>query len=109
MGKNWRLMMGIAWHIKKGFTMLEMLICMVIVSSLLLISIRSNNTLYLDHLYFIDDYLLKQSEAIKSKEKVEISEGLYFNSMGHVNKAKTIHFKNHNVIVHLGNGYVSYE
>lgn len=101
--------MDIVWRTKKGFAMLEMLICMIIVSALLLISIRNNNTLYLDHLYFIDDYLLKQSEAIKSKENVQIGEGLYFNSMGHVNKAKTIHFQNHNVIVHLGNGYVSYE
>ena len=87
--------------------MVEMLICMVIVSAFSLLSISSTKELNLEHYYFLNDYVLAQSKAIKDKEDVSVGKGIYFNSMGHVNQAKTIDFKNHQVIIHLGNGYAT--
>ena len=87
--------------------MIEMLVCMCIISAFLLVSISNTKNLNLDHYYFLNDYVLTQSEAIKNKEDTNYKKGIYFNSMGHVNQAKTIDFYNHKVIVHLGNGYAT--
>lgn len=87
--------------------MLEMLICMVIISTLMILAISNTNDLNLDHYYFLNEYLLSQSEAILKKTNVFIGKGVSFNNMGHVNQARTIDFKNHQIIVHLGNGYAT--
>lgn len=92
---------------KSGFSMLEMLACMCIVSAFMLISLASFNELNLEHYYFLNDYLYSQSKAILNRESVSVGKGLYFNSMGHINQAKTIDFINHKVIVHLGTGYAT--
>ena len=95
--------------IKKGYSMVEMLACLLIVSALLLISLNKINTLNLSHYDFINDYLIKQSKAILNKEKTDVSSNIYFNSMGHINRARTIDIGEHEVIIHLGNGYITYE
>lgn len=87
--------------------MLEMLICIVIISTLMILAISNTNDLNLDHYYFLNEYLLSQSEAILKKTNVSIGKGVSFNNMGHVNQARTIDFKNHQIIVHLGNGYAT--
>lgn len=92
---------------KKGFSMLEMLACMCIISAFMLISLANTNKLNLEHYYFLNDYLYCQSKAILNRESVSVGKGLYFNNMGHINQAKTIEFINHNVIVHLGTGYAT--
>lgn len=94
-------------QIKKGFSMLEMLVCLCIISAFMLVSISNTNRLNLDHYYFLNDYELKQSQAILNREETPVGSGIYFNSMGHVNQAKTIEFKNRSVVIHLGNGYAS--
>ena len=92
---------------KKGFSMLEMLVCMCIISAFMIASLANTNKLNLDHYYFLNDYLYKQSQAILNREDVSIGKGLYFNNMGHINQAKTIEFKSHDIIVHLGTGYAT--
>lgn len=90
---------------KKGFSLLEMLVCMVIVSAFMLVSISNTNRMNLDHYYFLNDYLYIQSKAMVDRNVKEVGMGIYFNCMGHVNQAKTIDFNNHSIIIHLGNGY----
>lgn len=92
---------------KKGFSMLEMLLALVIISGLMLVSLNNTNNLNLDHYYFLNDYLYTQSKAILNKTSQSIGHGVSFNSMGRVNQARTIEFDRHKVIVHLGNGYAS--
>lgn len=100
-------MMGIVLKSKKGFSMLEMLACICIISAFMLVSISNTNNLNLDHYYFLNDYLCSQSEAILNKEDVAVGYGLYFNNMGHISQAKTIDFLNHQVVIHLGTGYAT--
>lgn len=94
---------------QKGFSMLEMLVCLIIISGLMLVSLRNTNNINLDHYYFLNEYALKQSEAMLNKEDESIGNGVSFNSMGRVNQARTIEFNNHKVIIHLGNGYATCE
>lgn len=86
---------------------MEMLLCMIIMSSFMVLSLRSVKELDLDHYYFLNDYLKKQSEAIRYKRSVSLGKGVEFNSMGHVNQGRTINYSNHSIIIHLGNGYVT--
>jgi prepilin-type N-terminal cleavage/methylation domain-containing protein len=93
----------------KGYTILEMLICMCIISLLLFVSLRNNKGINLEHYEFMNKYLLTQSQAILDKEDKVLEKGVYFYPMGKVNQARTIEFNNHKVIIHLGNGYITYE
>lgn len=102
-------MMDIVSLIKKGFSMLEMLVCMIILSSFLLLTINNTNYLNVDHYSFLNNYLYSQSCSIVDCKQINLDKGIYFNSMGHVNQARTINIANHNIIIHLGNGYVTYE
>ena len=95
--------------IKKGYSMVGMLVCLLILSVLLLISLNKINAIDLSHYDFINDYLIKQSKAILNKEEIDVSSNIYFNSMGHINRARTIDIGKHEIIIHLGNGYITYE
>lgn len=92
---------------KKGFSMLEMLVCLCIISALMLVSISNTNRLNLDHYDFLNKYELSQSAAILNRKEVSVGKGIYLNNMGHINQARTIEFGNHSVILHLGNGYAT--
>lgn len=94
---------------KKGFSMLEILASLILISALMLISINNTGNINLDHYYFMNDYVETQSKAILEKKDFALSHGVRFNSMGRVNQARTIDFKNHKVIVHLGSGYAMCE
>lgn len=87
--------------------MIEMLLSMVLVSTMLLLVLGTANQTNVDYYYFLNDYLYKQSKAILNLENIDVESGIYFNNLGHVNKARTIDFKNHQVIIHLGNGYAT--
>ena len=102
-------MMGIVTKNKKGFSMLEMLVCICILSAFTLLSTSNFTDLNLDHYYFINNYCLDQSRAMLDKESIDVGKGVYFNAMGHVNQARTIDFGKHQVIIHLGNGYATYK
>lgn len=93
----------------KGYTLLEMLVSMCIISILLIVSLRNNKGIDLKHYDFMNRYLLTQSKAILDKQNKSLERGVSFYSMGVVNQARTIDFNNHKVIVHIGNGYITYE
>lgn len=101
--------MDIALKTNDGFTLLEMLICLFIISAISLLTITNFKDLNLEHYYFMNDYLYNQSSAIKDKKKKYLDYGLSINKSGHINMAKTIKINGHNIIIHLGNGYITYE
>lgn len=94
---------------KKAFTLVEMLVCLCIVSIFCLLSLSHYESIDLDHFYFLNDYLYIQSQSMVNRDNISFQEGINFNCMGHVNRAKTIDFGKHKVIIHLGNGYASKE
>ena len=93
----------------KGFSLVEMLISLLMISLMLVLSITRIDKLNFEHFEFLNNYLLSQSKAMASREKIDYENDVYFNSMGHVNQARTIEFNNHKVVVHLGSGYATYE
>lgn len=93
----------------KGFSMLEMIICLFIISSISILCLTNFEIINLDYYYYLSDYLYNQSLAILDKQNRYIDYNVRFNSMGHVNKAQTINIGKHYIIIHLGNGYLSYE
>lgn len=59
--------------------------------------------------YFINDYLLKQSESIINHEQVDLDYGLYFNNLGHINQGRTININDSEIVITIGNGRLHYE
>lgn len=100
--------------IKKGFSLLEILLTLFIISSLLVISLSSFHKPNLDYLAFMNEYLKIHTKSLVDREEYELSndytlERIHFNSNGNVNKGRSVDISNHQVIVHLGNGYLTYE
>ena len=97
-------------NMNRGFTMLDTLVSLFIVSLMLLVGLPKMNVVNTEHYSFMNDYLLRQSEAFTRKEKTYLDGyPIYFNRNGHVNLGNTFEFKNHKVIVMLGNGYARIE
>lgn len=94
---------------KNGFSMLETLLSLIIVLSITIVSISKYKEMNLEQYYFMNDYLLLQSESLKDYCDNDYQQGISFNQMGHVNRAKTIDINNHSIVIHLGNGYFVYE
>lgn len=105
------------YMIKKGYTLLELLVVMIILCGLFLITLNRDITLNLDQYYLANEILVKESEAILTHQRQDIDDyynkylnnNLYINENGHINRAQTIEFDNHKIIVHLGNGYLTHE
>ena len=95
--------------IKKGYTLIEMLLTLLIISSLTIISLSRYDELSLDQYYFMNDYCVSQSIAIKNTEKMNLDYDVSFNPLGHINRARTININGHSIVIHLGNGYFVYE
>ena len=91
----------------KGFTLLEMLLSLMIISGIGLITLSFNPTMNLDHYYYMNDYLETLNDCFVEKKADVYEGGIYINSDGHVRQAKTINFGRHEVVIHLGNGYAS--
>ena len=91
---------------RKGFSLLEMLIGIMMIASLSLVYLNYRKQINLDHYYFLNDYLLVQSEAIREKRDLSFEKGIRFNSMGHIDLARTIEFPKKRITLNLGNGYV---
>lgn len=107
MGKDYQYKMDTALKNNKGFSILEMLVCMCFLSIATLLTVSQSSNLDLSHCYFLDDYLCKQSEAIVNREDITVGKGIRFNNMGHVNQARTVDFDNHSIVIHLGSGYAT--
>ena len=95
----------------KGNTLMEMLIIMLIILSCMCLALKKNISIESDHYNFLNEYLLTQSLAIKKRESIILNSNseVSFNENGHVNKGGTYYFYRNKAIVHLGNGYITYE
>lgn len=94
----------------KGFGLLDMLIVLFIVTSMMLVALTKYRTPDFDYIYLTNDILDAHINSLVNKENSNVSgQDIYFNENGNINKAKTITFNNHSIILHLGNGYLVYE
>ena len=89
--------------------MLQILAGLCVVTAMALISFSRISKTDLSYYDYLNEYVLKQSEAMRYRKPVVYEKGVSFNSMGHVNQGRTIDFLRHKVIIHLGNGYASLE
>ena len=96
-----------ALHTDAGFTLSELRLSLFAISTITLLVLTSYSRPDPSHIYFMNDYLLCQSEALSKRTALSYQKGITFNSMGHVNMGMTLHFGRHELIVHLGNGYAT--
>ncbi|MDO4197736.1 MAG: hypothetical protein Q4D13_01940 [Erysipelotrichaceae bacterium] len=89
--------------------MAELLVLLIFVMAATVLSLSNYHELNMEHYYFMNEYLLNQSISINEYTDIPMDHNVYFNSMGRVRNGDTIHFDTHSVIVHLGNGYITYE
>ena len=94
---------------KKGFSVLELILVLIISMAVSVLTISNGKSLNMEHYYFMNDYLLKQSDSMRSCSHSSIDKNVGFNSMGRTSNAQTINFPKRKVIVHLGNGYITCE
>ena len=92
---------------KRGFTVPELLLSIIILGMMSLLATGRYTHPDPEHIYFMNDYLLRQSQAMTRRVSCFYEKGITFNSMGHVNMGMTLHFGAHEIIVHLGNGYAT--
>ncbi len=97
--------MDIVLSTEKGYSLLEMLICLMMVSSFSMLSLRLSRLRQPDCYYFLNECMLEQSEAMKLRSDRVFKEGIRFNSMGHINMARTVQFYEKKITLNLGNGY----
>lgn len=93
--------------LNKGFTLVELLVTIVVISILTLIYLPYANFQYEDNLYtFYNSYLETQSKAIRYSEKMSMEEDdtIVFSPNGNVNQAKTIYFEQSSIVIELGGG-----
>lgn len=94
----------------KGFTMLNVLLTLMVMTSMLTLVLKNSSEPDTEYLSFINKYLEVQNLALTSYEETDLGEeNITFNKLGHINRAKTIRKGNHNIIAHIGNGYLTYE
>lgn len=107
-------MMVMQFMNKKAFTLIDMLLTLIIISSLLVLTLQKEVEVDTKWISFSNDFLRAKTNSIINKEENELDSiydfgYFHFNSNGHINKADTIEFNNKKIIVHLGNGYLTYE
>ncbi len=100
---------------KKGFLMAELLVVIMIISFISLLYLPHYPKIELDDELFINEFHLAQAEAMAQRSDVQLNSEINtsfpitFNEAGNVNMAQTIVGKKGSIIIHLGNGYVTYE
>ena len=94
--------------LNKGYTMVEMLIVLVIISIFTLVTV--NRIVEIDNTYyeFSNKYNFYKSIALANSEVINFDENIRFNTDGNVNQARTINFENgKKIIIELGYGVLS--
>ena len=69
--------MGTVLSTEKGFSLWEMLVCILFLSLMCLVTLRFKGYKAPDHYYFLNEYMLAQSEAIKEKEGSSFEKGIW--------------------------------
>lgn len=93
---------------QNGYALLEVMIMLFIITSLGMIGLTNFVDIDLSHLSMANELAKNHLYALVDKEERSIYYGgdlIRFNSSGNVNGGKTIEFLNHNLVIHLGNGY----
>ncbi|MBR3227061.1 MAG: prepilin-type N-terminal cleavage/methylation domain-containing protein [Erysipelotrichaceae bacterium] len=94
----------------RGFTLLEMLLGMMLLASLTVLVLGIFKEPDTEHLFFMNTYLERQCEALVNRRAVSLDDHpMSFYPGGRVDQARTVDFGDHKVIIHLGNGYLTYE
>ena len=95
---------------KKGFTLLELLICLTVVSTLSVLALSYYRPVSFDAEQFVLYALSLKTKAMLHREtqtkkigKIEAEYNLY----GHPAYSNTYHFHHNDVIVHIGWGKIS--
>ena len=95
---------------KQGFTLLELLICLAIISTFSLLTLSFYRPVSLDAERFVLESLSLQVSAMAQRQtKSNRIHGIdsTYNLYGHPSHCNTYHFQRNNVIVHLGWGKIS--
>ena len=94
----------------KGFTLVNVLLAMAMIAFCFLLTLKKYHGVDNDYIYFMNDYLGCQSSALCERRNMELGKNdVRFYKTGRVNQARTINFNGQKVVVHLGNGYLTYE
>lgn len=95
--------------------MAELLVVIVVLAFLCIFYLPQYPQVDFKDYRFMNDYLYTQSVAMSSKERTEMENDtiapfpIYFSKTGNVNQAQTITGELFQIIIHLGNGYLTYE
>ena len=84
----------------KGFTLIEVLVCLLIISLILLFSM--NSFIKFSNSYFNPVYY--QLEAMATKKRTKMDSVIWFNENGNINQARTIKINNKKCVFQLGMG-----
>ena len=102
--------------IKKGYTLVSMMLCLFIISVMTLLTISKYTTVNKDDLFLFSDFVYYQGLSLTSNSQIDlvsdylpIGNSIYFYSDGNVNKAKTIEIGNKELVITLGNGYAHFK
>ena len=108
--------MDIQLMIKKGYTLVSMMLCLFIISVMTLLTISKYTTVNKDDLFLFSDFVYYQGLSLTSNSQIDlvsdylpIGNSIYFYSDGNVNKAKTIEIGNKELVITLGNGYAHFK
>lgn len=99
---------------KKAYGLISVLIILLIMTTATVLVSINYKDINLDKYIFLNNYLYEQSNSILLKEEgnvncEEADHDISFNKDGKVNMGQTIEFNNGEVIIHVGNGYITYE
>ena len=101
----------------KGYLMAEILIVMVIMMIVSILYLPRDIAFDLSDYRFISEYHLAHTLSLLEERVVNLEDlhhmnyryPIYFSKEGNVNMAQTILGHKHQMVIHLGSGYLTYE
>lgn len=97
-----------------GFTLTNMLVTLLIVSSMFVLSINKISIPSLEYQYFVSDYLYNQAYALANYQRVDFYNDyseyeIHFNEKGSVNQGQSFNVGNRLIVIRPSTGYIRYE
>lgn len=99
---------------KNGFTLMQMVVTLMIVSSMFVLSISKISIPSQEYHYFISDYLYNQAYALSNYERVNFKNDysnieISFNERGSVNQGQSFNVENRLIVIRPATGNIRYE